>query len=177
MFSFIVCALYLEQINTHSFKIRYIYTHRICMHKPKSDAQTHVPQTLSHPPQALWHHPKQCPITHHPPSPHNLHQMQTYEEAWRFGCLTLVTRSSKSTSRPRQSCQITHFIPIWGWSISAGPARLHYPQTSCEMAIMCVQACAWNGLLCRPSAFTSQQRVSYMWLNTLLRPLNTNTLI
>lgn len=57
--------------------------------------------------------------------------------------------SSKSTSRPRQSCQITHFIPIWGWSISVGPARLHYPQTSCEMAIMCVQACGgeWASVL------------------------------
>lgn len=101
--------------------------------------------------------------------------MQTYKEGWRLGHLTLVTRSSKSTSRPCQSCQITHFIPIWGWSISAGPARLHYPQTSCEMAIMCVQACGGNGPPW-PSAFTSQQWASYMGLNILLRPLNTNTL-
>lgn len=57
--------------------------------------------------------------------------------------------------------EITHFIPIWGWSISAGPARLHYPQTSCEMSIMCVQACEWNGPLRRPTAFTSQQWAPY----------------
>lgn len=107
------------------------------------------------------HHPNQCPITYPPPTPHNLHQMTTYEEGWMFGCVTLVTRSSKSTSRPCQSYQITRFIPIWGWSISAGPARLHYPQTSCEMAIMCVQACGGNGPLCRPSVLTSQQWASY----------------
>lgn len=153
----------------------------ICIHKPRVGCTN---RRITHPihlssTQTLWqwdHLPNQCTITYPPPSPHNLHQMQTYENLWRFGCLTLVTRSSKSTSRPRQSCQITHFIPIWGWSISAGPARLHYPQTSCEMAIMCVQACGGNGPLCRPWAFTSQQWASYMWLNTLLRPLNTNTL-
>lgn len=93
--------------------------------------------------------------------------MTTYEEGRMFGSLTLPTRSPESTSRPCQSYQITHFIPIWGWSISAGPARLHYPQTSCEMAIMCVQACGgeWASMsgisLYQPNNGASQYMGSY----------------
>lgn len=112
----------------------------------------------------------------HPVNTYTKCRPTVYEQGWTLGHLMLVTRSSKSTSRPHQSCHITHFIPIWWWSIFAGPARLHYPQTNCEMAIMSVQACGGNGPLRRPSAFTNHQWDSDMGLDTLLRPVNIKTL-
>lgn len=163
--------------DTHPGTQRWKYGHRNWGLMPQQIFHTHYPSLIH--PNPVTKRPSSKWMSHHLPSTQStqpISSAELYEEGWRFWCVTLVTGSSKSTSRPRQSCQITHFISIWGWSISAGPARLHYPQTSCEIAIMCVQACGGNRPLCRPSAFTSQQWASYVWLNTPLRSLNTKTL-
>lgn len=69
-------------------------------------------------------------------------------------CLTFVSWDFSEHLQALSVLPDHPFPSHLGWSISVGPARLHYPQTSCEMAIMCVEAYGENAPLCWLSAFT-----------------------
>lgn len=109
------------------------------------------------PPQSILHPFKSIGTTF---CTFKIHIPSSAKTKWKpmrsCGCWGVILRSS----RPCESYQITHFNPIWGFSISAGPARLHYPQTSCEMSIMHLQACGGGD---------SVMDVSTACVNTALR--------